>query len=567
MAVKGGFYFNIGNKKLPVGKGSLKEIKKAFISEKAADLRKEYLESNKNYDKKKYILTLSSNGFKQPKVDEKAKVVLKRKLDKIDETIRKNKYFLVSTIFFRLVARTPIDEDYWTKEKDNRIKPLELEDIYYYKTDPKTGRQVMTKRSQKSISYHEKGLRNRFHKADDKRIRDEWYIKLGSFKIRFCSTDFNIDYDAAFEEGIPHASQSVITKIAKEMGALDNYPDFEDYEIWNASPYFRTLEFGEYNNKSKAENSWIGKGAKRFHGTNEGYSVQAPLGLLGRTLAEFSELERLSKKNGKDEIVKEYGKRKITHFALSRDSDVEKKFQPLNLEIKVIDGVRETTNFYLEDLINQVCENKYKMQLKTVDLPISKQTPEEIEEEFNVLRDKRRHSRWYEKEKEAFETIKKANKEYKDYKVRQIRQTTEYEEYLSKNKKARKKENKVKEYKITGNICNEVRETNYADLYKLKHESYIVENGDIDFDPEEELPDNFIGYELVTDDNVLKIEVITKFKMVLGQKMPVTESLESYARKNIKDTRARQDFIILSKRLVNNAIKSGLLDSDSKYYE
>lgn len=479
-SIKGAFYCNIGDKNLPIGKKSLKQIKKAFISEAGEDLRKQYLEKNKLYNKEKYTVVLESKGFKQPKISKSNQNISEKRLERLDLNTRKIKYFLISLVFYRLIARTPVDESYWTYEKDSSKKTFELEDIYYYTTDKKTGEKKLKKRSERSIYEHENGIRRKYHKADDRKIRNEWYLKIGNSRKTYNTKDFKLDYDNAFEEGVPNTNLAEIDTIADKLGKASKYPDFEEYEIWNTSPYFRTLEFGEYlDDRSLNDKEFIGKGKKRFHGTHKGYSVQAPLGLLGRTLAEFSELERLTLKKGKDEIdeSKRYGKKNMANFSLSSESDVENKYKPRYQSAKVIGKTEEITSFYLEDLINNVCENKHNVKLYKFEAPAK--TQDELYEEFEAAKLQRKNKRHYEKEKAIIESIKKRNKKYKNYTIRDIRKT---DAYLSEVKGLKNK----KEYKIIGNICDEVRETNLSLIENyvnsLRKQSYTIDVGDYSLD-------------------------------------------------------------------------------------
>lgn len=466
MALKGGFFFNYGNKKLPIGKGSRKDIKKALLSPAAADIREE-LSKNKNYSHSKQILVLESKNYRQPKPPKSQKVVTKRKLDYFDEIARKTKYFLVSLVFFRLIARTPVDEDYWYYEKDKSKKSWGLEDIYYYATDPKTGKRVLRKRSESKQFEHENAVRRKFHEADNRKIRDEWYLKLGSIGVVFSSTDFNVDYDTAFKEGVTNTPTSEITKIMKEIGSLDDYPDFEDYEIWNTSPYFVTLEFGKYEDKRNiTDKKTVGKGKERFHGTTDGYSVQAPLGLLGRTLAEFSELERMAQKEGAFKNNFGYGKNFMSKFAIRDTSGVDDKFKPIKYKAKVVKSEKWKDSFYLEDFVNAVCEGKKKIELKELEPPYSSfygtnTFAEELDEKWKEKKETDR----YQKRKEMYELIRKMNPKYKEYTHKEIMKTPEYKNMVSE-KKIKVAEEKRK-LKVTGNVCGETKETKLSELEKL----------------------------------------------------------------------------------------------------
>lgn len=556
MAVKGGFYFNIGNKKLPVGKSSLKEIKKAILTPAAAEIRNE-LAKDKKYDHTVQTIVLKAENYRQPHPPKKAKVVAQKQLDKFDEIARKTKYFLISLIFFRLVARTPVDEDYWTYEKDKTKKPWELEDIYYYATDPKTGKRVLRKRSESRIYEHEAEVKRRFHKADDRRIRDEWYLKLGSFSSPFCSTDFNLDYDTAFKKGVSNTSSSEIRKIMNEMGALDNFPDFENYEIWNTSPYFVTLEFGKYEDKTNIKDKkTIGK-AERYHGTTNGYSVQAPLGLLGRTLAEFSELERMAQEEARFQTNFGYGSRFMSKFVITKESKVSEKFKPIKYKTVFMNGEKRVKSFYVEDLVNAACENKKTISLREFEPPYSdKYGINTYAPEFDRKWKERKESSRWQKRKQKYELVRQVKAEYKDMPYSELAKTEEFKKMIEEEKQAKAKQKEEKDkLKVEGKICGETKNTVFSALQKLADAFYGIYFPEEKFDPKDLIGSSYQevwGLEIDKDGDKVEVNIVDENENSLP--------FNVYIKKFKKNPKQVSELKNLINKLVDDAVKKGNME-------
>ena len=555
--VKGGFYFNYGNKKLPLGKSSLKEIKKAMLTPAAAEIRNE-LAKDKNYSHSAQTIVLKAEHYRQPKPPKKAKVVAQKQLDKFDEIARKTKYFLVSLVFFRLVARTPVDEDYWTYEKDNTKRPWELEDIYYYATDPETGKRVLRKKSESRLYEHEAGVRRRFHKADDRKIRNEWYIKLGSFSSPFCSTDFNIDYDTAFKEGVPNTPTSEISKIMNEMGALDSFPDFEDYDIWNTSPYFTTLEFGKYEDKrSIKDKKTIGKGKERYHGTTDGYSVQAPLGLLGRTLAEFSELERMAQEDDAFKTNFGYGKKVMSKFFIREESKAQSKFKPQEYKKTFENGEEWIESFYVEDLVNAACEKKKTVSLREFEPPYSAEYgTNTYAPEFDRKWKERKEKARYQKRKQQYELVRQVKAEYKDMTHKELTKTDEYKQMVEEKKQAKDKlKEEKKKLKLQGTICGEPKNTTFSALQKLADDFYGIDFPEENFDPKDLIGTSYPevwGLEIDKDGDKVEVNIVDEDGNSL--------SFAKYAKRFNKNPQQINDLKNLINKLVDEAIKKGKIE-------
>ena len=164
------------------------------------------------------------------------------------------KTLFISAMFFqRLVARTPLDEDY-IKGKSKKGKPL-------------------------------------MHHADDERIKDHW---IASYRNKVFTSKYFQEKGCTFERYNDRAEVLIIYneflsflgkgRLAKGEMVL------RQVHIDNDSPYYPTLEYGEY-----VKDGTIKTGPKRKHGVTGGYSVQAPAGIYRYTRFElFSSLPTIS---------------------------------------------------------------------------------------------------------------------------------------------------------------------------------------------------------------------------------------------------------------------------------
>ena len=186
------------------------------------------------------------------------------------------KYNVLASFFFRIVARTPYDEDYiYTSENNYKSRNGKS---YYYKTDPNTGKRVVV-----PYTPHV-----HMHRKDEVVARNDWRLTIfntdGSVK-QFTPLDFPVSYENVTDT----SAYKTIAEIIKKSN-MDSYGvrNFTDCIIKNENPYIDLLEFGRYTKKEMIE---AHKGPMRWHGTNNGYSVQAPRGILGITVAEFQDAE------------------------------------------------------------------------------------------------------------------------------------------------------------------------------------------------------------------------------------------------------------------------------------
>ena len=191
----------------------------------------------------------------------------------------KQKYDVIASMFFRIVARTPYDEDYvYTVENPNG--------------KGKEFRYVTNKRGKREMMPYVPYVRK--HKKDDVVSRDNWKLTLvnedGS-SISFMATDFSVSYEHATNKT---AYMSIAKKLRESNKDGKGVKNFSNASITNDNPYIDILEYGKYTNKEPVKEQRFGK--KRYHGTNGGYSVQAPRGMVRITTFEFEQGEKIAKK-------------------------------------------------------------------------------------------------------------------------------------------------------------------------------------------------------------------------------------------------------------------------------
>lgn len=221
-------------------------------------------------------------------------------------------YHLVSIIFYKVVARTPVDEEYDYFVKSKNVKKFDSIDDEYYKDNSLPRRKnesdtayldrITKKKSQLDIFLHTNGYSVKHHKPDDEVLRDTWYLELDN-GVKICSKDLGIDWDVAylsFADNIDNKYWKVIQsalgyKETRGFLKKENKP-FTSYKIYNTNERWKLLEFGLYKKKDSINQRKEGK--NRYHGvTDNGFSVQAPRGMFGLTIAEIDQLERESKEN------------------------------------------------------------------------------------------------------------------------------------------------------------------------------------------------------------------------------------------------------------------------------
>lgn len=190
---------------------------------------------------------------------------------------------LAAKFFYRIVSRTPVDEDYkYTESRE--IDPAKKKSFVLgkarnmqYKVMPKT----------------KSGVYERWHKKDTVVAREEWTLTVNG--TGFTMKDFDgIDFEHVGSESWMEVYDVLKSRIGNEApGGKD---DRLDVLIRNDNPYIDVLEYGLYKKKDAANDAEAHKGAKYYHGTNAGYSVQAPRGMIRLTDAEFDTLSVETKK-------------------------------------------------------------------------------------------------------------------------------------------------------------------------------------------------------------------------------------------------------------------------------
>lgn len=172
-----------------------------------------------------------------------------------NSAIEKERTLYMAAVFFqRVVNRTPVDEDYFFYDKKSNDMKV--------------------------------------HKADNDSVRDSWKISGSGFS--FFANDFK-ELGVSFDE---FNNKSEIDKIYEiiRVGARDSKSFF--VTISNKHKRFSQLEFGEYLHDGDLK-----KGKKYYHGVADGYSVQAPYGMLRITQAEFGKIKLSS---STEKLIKSY---------------------------------------------------------------------------------------------------------------------------------------------------------------------------------------------------------------------------------------------------------------------
>lgn len=218
------------------------------------------------------------------------------------------RYALVAMIFYKIVSRTPVDEDY-VYEVSSSVKQYSMKltsekgnGLYYRRKNEKTGHMEYFKRSERKIYEHENGVRFREHKKDDEVIRDRWVLKVGRKTYRmnqFSNCDFNKGFVSNGDISENGEWKKILSVIKPWTGNEILRHNFQTYSITNESPYWEILEYGGYSKGNSAiSKGTASKGPDRYHGTVNGYSVQAPRGMVAKTVSEISMIEDIARSGG-----------------------------------------------------------------------------------------------------------------------------------------------------------------------------------------------------------------------------------------------------------------------------
>ena len=192
-----------------------------------------------------------------------------------DENATYRNYKLLLEMFYRIVCRTPYDEDY-------------AYSAHYSLENFKKGHH-----SKLAIDSFKDRTFVAHHKKDTDVVKDEWYMSIETENgvYTYCKTDFsNIPFESI-------KTSTDLLSIVKRVYLDTKGEPIKDYKIWNTNPRVDQLEFGRYKKKKLYENTEQHRGEHRFHGTYNGYSVQAPRGFIALTVNELKETELENEEN------------------------------------------------------------------------------------------------------------------------------------------------------------------------------------------------------------------------------------------------------------------------------
>lgn len=246
-----------------------------------------------------------------------------------------SRYRIIALTFFRLVARTPIDEDY-----------------YYHFYEIKE----LKHKGKTRDSYTKEIVRK--HTKDDSVARDDWecLINLESGKELKITTQNLEALGLNFENEHDNNSIRTLTSYLIKQSGGEPYTHFQ---FINLNEHFEYLEFGLYysNGKYASENTkYAHKGEKRFHGSINEYSVQAPRGIVRLTAQEFS-----SAVNNVIQRSEETGRQQKM---LARKIKFDKDWG-LNKETRQIIAENFAQNFTEKDIYKAYLEGKDTLDINT----------------------------------------------------------------------------------------------------------------------------------------------------------------------------------------------------------
>lgn len=315
--------FNLGNLKTSDSKKLLNGI-----------LKKHSREIVRDYNRKSSTVTMlvTSNTYGR-NVDRSKKIAEQRAAGKkkfgqepmrvraeqlaINDMVRmiKMKYSLVAIVFYKIVSRTPVDENYvYEKEVNNNIdykaSVLKRKEggLYYRVYDKESKKYVIRKRSLREIYEHTNHVRFVRHKKDTNVARDHWWIsvKANGRNITYNTKYFEnlgVDFNKGYENGGDIEGNNDWRKIQHALLPVKGEEilncNINSYKIWNDSDHWDVLEFGKYEGNSdafKKGTAAVGDELGRYHGVHNKYSVQAPKGMVSRTVAEIKVIENQAAK-------------------------------------------------------------------------------------------------------------------------------------------------------------------------------------------------------------------------------------------------------------------------------
>ncbi|MCQ2081590.1 MAG: hypothetical protein MJZ11_08020 [Lachnospiraceae bacterium] len=206
-----------------------------------------------------------------------------------------------SIVFQRLVARTPLDEEY------DYVNINKLRDM------------IQSASGNESFDMSEV---TEHHVPDNNRIRDHWRLTI-NINSQIAADVFAKEFDdKIFDEvndinGINAIASKISSQFDTHFRGRDKGMSF-DYNIvfTNNSDHFAQLEYGRYK-KSK---NGIKQGEKYQHGVDgTGYVIQAPNGFYRKSLLELNAM--LNKKQSRDVS------RKLMKYYVGKNPDLKKNIE------------------------------------------------------------------------------------------------------------------------------------------------------------------------------------------------------------------------------------------------
>ena len=246
------------------------------------------------------IATYFKNALEDEMIDMTGKMVCEAA-----ETQKLRSLYLAAVFFQRVVSRTPVDEGYPTESRWAGI-----------------------------------------HYPDDDYVRDAWKARCNGRTIS--AKTLREEYGIYFETFNNEREINKIFKIFKDkfLNAPRARKTKVSVNIENTHERFAMLEYGgligETPGKPKKGkwSDYTGKGGKHYHGIQNGYSVQAPYGMLRITEAEF---QKMSLNVSTAYILKNYVKR--TQHVTKVPSKVKMK------KLKTLLSKSKLTNKDIEEVV------------------------------------------------------------------------------------------------------------------------------------------------------------------------------------------------------------------------
>ena len=208
------------------------------------------------------------------KIEDDVLRVAAKKVSESAEVLKLRSLYLAAIFFQRVCARTPVDEGY------KRINDT-------------------------------REARNPLHYPDSDYVRDAWKARCNGRVIS--AKSLRMEHDIYFEHFNDESEIRQIFEIFKErfIGAPHARKSDLKVQIENVHPRFSLLEYGGLVGQSagfpKGEwSDYTGGSGAHYHGIQNGYSVQAPYGMLRVTEAEF---KNITLGTSTEQFIKNYVKK------------------------------------------------------------------------------------------------------------------------------------------------------------------------------------------------------------------------------------------------------------------